>query len=764
MHVSWALPPWGWPILVAIAVVAMIWIRRQYILSQPSVFPPVRHWLLILRGGVLLLLLLAMAQPSLYRVHRQTLPAEVVIVVEDSASMALAGGIAGRMRWQRALGLARDVDSLLARRSEPVSITVLRGNGLEPARVFDLAARPVEPPTAVGSDLRALIGEVSGRWAERPLRATVLLADGNDTVTQHGTSPPLITGPGLVLALGVGAPAGPADRLIQDLRYPDVAFQDDEVVVEVSVTSRFSTETTDEGVTVRLRAGEQVVAEAHAPAAGGDGITRLELVVRPPAPGLHVYDLEVAPLANERFLSNNRASVAVTVRKERARLLLLGGRPNWDTHFWARAASQEERLQLEVVYQSPDGLVLADSGRIWTPPADVDAWGRWDGVVLNGWEDLRTQVNWSALAAAVARGLGLLILPDDAWSGGSSRTRRAFRRPPEELGAVLPVRLDAARWERGDWFPYVDAAVGRHPVLAGVSHQVSPGAGLAAGKLPPLTEVVTAIPRGEGMRLLTVRRQNQEGQHQDLSLLILGHEGRGRIAWFGGRRLWELAFWEAPVPNVGGASEQPARRLLRNLLVWTVAGEEEAGLTLVGHRTVYQEGERIRLEAQWRDMRGAPVTDRPMALRVEPLDSGMETAVQVFSLALVPGLPGHAAVLLPPLPAGRYQVRPEGTQGAPSVGREAALVVTPHSLEATQVRQDRRRLRQLTRELGGDYLAGEKEQVTDRLAQVLADLDLAGEQRIIHHRWDIWAGWPLLLLVVVLLGGEWALRRQQGML
>jgi hypothetical protein len=309
----------------------------------------------------------------------------------------------------------------------------------------------------------------------------------------------------------------------------------------------------------------------------------------------------------------------------------------------------------------------------------------------------------------------------------------------------------------------VVAESGQHSILTGVTHQVGPGTGLTAGKLPPLARVVTAIPRDTGLRLLTARQPRQEPGPGEISLLVIGQEGRGRVVWFGGLYLWRQAFWE-PALGQATTAEQPARRLLRNLLVWTAAGEEEAGLTLVGHRTVYQEGERIRLEAQWRDMRGAPVMDRPMVLRLQPLAADAEIEVRTYSMAPLPGVPGQAAVTLPPLPPGRYRVQPLAAGAAQSEGREAVLVVTPHSLEATQVRQDSRYLRQLAGRGGGAYLAGESAEAANRLAQVVADWNLAGDTQVLRQQWEIWSGWPWLILVVLLLGGEWAVRRRQGLL
>ncbi len=777
MFIEWAIPIWGWPLLLMAAVTAIGWTVRQYGASEPAPPPAVARRLIFLRSTSVILLLLALAGPSVFRIQTTTRSAEVVVVVEDSASMTLAAGreespgpsapgpgrdSAGTAlvprRWDRSWQLVAAAESLLQSRSEPVRITRLRGNGLEPARVVPGAGPELTAPVAVGTDLAALTREVGNRWAELPLRLVMVLGDGHDTVAGAADGyAEASLGSAAFMAVGVGDPAGPPDLAVQDLRYPDVAFQDDEIVVEVAVAGRNLENRPPEGITVRLRSGDRVVAEATTAAAAGSGVYRLELSCEPTRAGLRVFELEIEPLANERFLGNNKVTLGINVRKERARLLLLAGQPGWDSRFLAGAARSEERLELEMVYQGPAGLVFADSLEGWSTPDRSEQWLRWDGVILTGWDDVRHAIHWSSLAAAVHGGLGLLALAGDRGSAG------AVAPPPAELAALLPVELQDSRWQPGDWVVEPDALGSRHPVLAEVVQPELATVAPAVEKLPPLVQVVEARPRPGSVPLLFARPRLPGGGPERLPLLAICHRGSGRVGWFGGRRLWEIVFWEAP-GDLADRPEQPGRRLLRNLLVWCAAGTEGTGLALTGHRTVYQEGERVRLEAKWRDLRGDPVTERPVVLRLQPLDEGTGLTARTFSMTAVPEKPGCASVVLPPLPAGRYSVRPQAGGGESTPGREHFLVVSPHSLEATQVRQDRRRLRQLAASLGGSYLAAETEGARDRLAAALAEVNLTGDTQTTRRQQDIWAGWPLLGLVVILLGLEWYLRRRHGLL
>jgi hypothetical protein len=254
-------------------------------------------------------------------------------------------------------------------------------------------------------------------------------------------------------------------------------------------------------------------------------------------------------------------------------------------------------------------------------------------------------------------------------------------------------------------------------------------------------------------------------------LLVLGGEATGRTAWFAGRNLWELAFWDRSEVRPGasvdrtGSDDTLGKRLLRNLLVWTATGEENSGLVFTGRQAVFQEGERISLAAQWRDMRGMPVTDRKLSLQLRQVDAGADTGqVRTFSLSRRDGTAGLAEVVLPPLPPGRYSVQLVGEGNPPVLGREESLVVSGHSIESTQVRMDRRRLVQIAARGRGDFhLASSAGDRTQLLDDLLA-LDWTGENMILRNRLDIWSGWPFLVLMTVLLGWEWFLRRRNGLL
>jgi len=759
VRIAWSLPLWAWPLLLVAAVGLTFWAHRLYDRADPRPAPAARRWLTGLRASALLLLLLALAGPSLLRTRQVTQVPEVVLLIDDSASMDLPdGGPRGETRWARALDLAARLDSVLNRREPAVRVRLLRGNGLGPVRDLRAADGSVAPPGAVGTDLAALLREGGGRGEGESPQGIVLFTDGHDTEGRAAAPGPIAGAGGAgaaLLVVGVGDPAGPPDRFLQDLRYPRTAYVGEEALVEVAIGSRGGAAGRSP-VTVRLREGERVVAEGEAPAPTGDGVVTISLPVRPAAPGLTVYDLEIAPLDNERYLANNRASLAVDVRRERARLLLLAGRPDWDVRFLAQGAVAAGRLRLEVVRGGPGGLVLADSARAWQPPRTAAGWRRWDGIVLVGWGGLGADFPWEALAAAVREGRGLLVLAaDDPASAGL----------PPALSDLLPVDGRGAVWRDGPLAlrPAADAA--GHPLLAGLDGGAGGAGGLAGDRLPPLTRLLAARPRPAAQVLLTAEPLPGAPAGGGAPLLAAGRAGEGRVAWFGGRDLWRLAFWESPRSSLADLP-QPGRGLVRNLLVWTASGGATNGLSLAGGRQLFDEGERIPIEARADagEARGEAGGRPPRSVLLRSLDGPAAGRERIFSLEPSPGDSTRASAVLPPLPAGRYELVALAGGAPVPQSPPRAFAVAPQSIEASQTTQDRRGLRALAAATGATFLPGETSDAARRLTAAFARRPLASATRTVSGRWDPLAGWPLVLLATALLGAEWALRRRHGLL
>ena len=749
MHLTWGIAGPAWPALLLVMVAAVLWIRRHYRLTEPRVRPARRYLLTTLRSAAVLAALIGFAVPALVKDTIEIRLPEVVVLVEDSASMDIADTPESASRWDRASELAAGVDSLLGLSGRDVAVDFLRGNGLGPTAnwLSGADARPVNE----GTDLESLVDGINRRWSRRPLRGVILLADGNETVRLGTAAGPGRAAGARTLIVGLGDVEGPPDRFIQDLRYPEVVHAGDEAVVEVVIGSRGSA--TDAPFVLRLmREGEQI-AEVVGRHEAADNLTRVELRLRPEEAGLGVYELSVDPLPGERYRANNRATLALAVRKSRSRLLVLSGRSGWDVRFLAQAAEAGDRLDLDVVHAGPSGPVRNPGARPWTPPRTAADWREWDGVVCIGWSGLAERIEWNSLAEAVAQGMGLLVLAAGQRSD-----------PPPALAGLLPLRpgIDfGGGFRPGGWRISPSPVAVGHPLLDGVSIPVDASRSGEPYWLSPLESVPAVSPLAGATTVLeAVPAPGRAGDSRPL--LVSGEIAGIRSAWFGGHPFWELAFWQPPAV-IPDDLPHPISRLARNLLVWTAEGDVLAGVSLVGHRNVYAEGERINLEARRRGLTGVG-GEAPKVLELRAAADSAGSGGMTFGMTPAVGEPGCSTVLLPPLPPGEYVARATSGRDGRTEGREQTFVVTSHSQEEIQVRQDRRRLRDLAAALGGSYLAGDDPEALAGIGDFISLLDLEPEPVARHSREPLWSGWSILLLTVALLAVEWILRRRWGML
>ncbi|MFO7610045.1 MAG: VWA domain-containing protein, partial [Candidatus Krumholzibacteriia bacterium] len=434
MSIHWSAPAWLWPLLPVVAAGAVLWAVAMYRRTRPAVAPRLRRTLTALRAAAFVLLVAAVAAPVVSRLGSDTVPAEVLVVVEDSGSMAVGDAAAGRTRWQQAVRVAALADSLAGAAGHEARVTVLAGNGL--GALAPLVAEA--EPDARGTDLNALAGQALRRAAGGPVRALVLVSDGQET-RSAGPARGAAAAPRAVV-VGVGDPQGPADRMIRDLRYPDTVHRGDGIVVELLVDHRPAAAAATGDLRVTLTGPAGVLADTVLAATGG--AVPVTLTVPADAEGLLVGELTVSPLDNERFLANNSASLAVDVRRARARVLLLADRPGWDVRFLAQAAAAEHRRAQRVIGLADervdiDRAVVAEGRRL----GPVDEAERQRLVVAARGEDFARQSAgllhraFAADGGLHAGGDGDLIEADHAGD---------LLDEVDLAGQVGPVRGDAA--------------------------------------------------------------------------------------------------------------------------------------------------------------------------------------------------------------------------------------------------------------------------------------------------------------------------------
>lgn len=731
--------PWTWLFLGLAAVVGLVFARRSYQNTVPPLRASRRIPLLVLRSAALLLLVFLLAEPILLDRDRESVPASVLLLLDESASMGIADE-EGRTRFE----VARETRDRLAERlrSDHPDLRVLEGEGarrLQRVREEDQGSRAPEGARGEGTELGPLLLSAEQRHLDDNLRAIVLLSDGRDTESAPSTAARRLSTP--VYTVAVGDTAGVFDLRLERLRYPGIVRQGERLELQTEVV----TEAAEPGSTrVRLRRDGRVLQERSVSWTSGGGRRALQFVIEADSLGLDRLELEVEGRPGEILPQNNRAQIAYEVRKGRLRVLYHARRPGWNFHFLSRFAHRDPRLEFVGVHQSADGIrvALEDSVLSWPLPTEVEedvdlflAASLEDYIELQRTVDLETRVR---------AGAGLLVLT----AGSRQQMAPVLNAAQRDL---LPLRPKGrARVVRGEYDPVITPAGRAHPVLAWPSSVGEPVERL--DDLPPLTGVLGPVEPSDDADLLL----NARSAGIEQPLLALRRLGEGRVAAWTGDPLWSWSFWRLGRDD----NEDAFDALMGNLISFLGEGSDRQRLRLQLPTRVLAVGSDAVARAVALDVQMQPDEEHEVWLewsRVDSVGAGAEINRRLMDPD--PDSPGGRRSPLPPLPPADYRLRAAMEVGDDRI--ESAwteLTVDAYSVEYRNPKPDRPALRALAHRSGGRPLDLED------LDGWSSQLETAPREKTRLSRFDLWASGWLFGLFLALVGTEWALRRRWGLL
>jgi len=692
-----------------------------------------RRWILrILRWTSLLLVLFMFLEPVVVRRSRRSVPPGVLLLVDASRSMGLAGA-PGITRGE----LAERWKEMTARRlrRRPEGVEVIEGRGAR--RLW----RPGREGAGDGTNLPALLLSGARSHVQDNLQAIVLFSDGVDTDRER----PSLSGLKVpVFTVAVGDSNVRGDLRLDHVRYPALVFRGEKVEIDA------------EAVVDAPRAGRSWAVleggirpdslEISWPAGGGR--FPLAFTVTADSLGMIRRTLRLLPLPEEALLENNLVELAMQVRRERLRVVMVEERPSWDFHFLRRRFARDRRFELEGVYRRREQWVIAGSDSLWVPPRDADAAAGVDVWIVASLDDLQEMATAApGIEASVRQGAGLLTL------FGERRSRTLAALSPRAR-ALLPVTIEAgARWVEGEQRAELTAAGVAHPILD-LPGSVGPAASRLDG-MPPLWEAVRGLrPRPAADVLLRLR-----GQEGTTPLLVVGRHGKGKVAAWTAAPLWSWSYWRLGAED----NEDVYFALTGNLLFYLAEGGERARLRLILPRPVVAMGEDVALRAVVLDSRLQPDSDSDLWLEWRrddgaAVDSTTEAEGRVL-MEVDRSTPGGRTRQLPALPPGGYHLRVAlEERGGRIVSPWRSLTIDPYSVEFQRPGVDAAALAALARSTGGRRLTA------DELQEWADRVPLSPETRTRIRRIPLWASLGLFLSLIVSLSLEWALRRRWGMI
>ncbi len=787
-------PVLGWPVGVLVVLGAAGLGLWSYLRPGVSLSPVRRRWLAVLRVAALVGISLVLLRPSLGLVIEGTVRQSLALLFDESASLALRDPrnlAADQVRAAIAGGGVPVAGGILQKapamgRVAPMRVDLLRAvltnrelaliDNLQ--RHFDLKAAgfagellpldvggesstnrdptradvPVISGAAIARALKSdgresapgsALREVLERERGRRLGGVVVFTDG---IRNAGADPreaiAMAREVGVpVHFVGLGTPA-PRDLQVAEISAQDVAFVRDEVAVTVRLRARGMTGETAR-VTLSL-AGTTI--ESRDVKLESDGEVVLSMKVTPEITGDFELAAEVPARTDEILAENNRSARRLRVMDDRIRVLLLEQSARWEFRYLQALLLRDRRVDLKCLLFDGDPAIARDPGSPYLdsfPSRREDLFG-YDLVVFGDVDPKHfTPAQLELLAEFVSRSGGsFLMLAGRRFSPWNYRDTALERLLPVEFDRLAGEAPGAAVHDRP--VTLVLTAEGRASPLLKLSE--NPTEGLQRWEqLPPLywiapvrrakpaAEVlVTGVAAAEGAVPIPVVAMQQYGVGQSM---FIGTDNTWRWRRNEGEKFF-TSFWGRVVQRLA----------IQHLL----SGSRRTQISL--DRAAVMKGERLGVTVRVFNNAFEPVVDPLVVARIESdtvaARTNLSGAGRELLLRAVPDQPGvFRGELVGGLP-GRYRL---------VVGGEAAAAadfsVEDRWVEVGETALQEATMREWAGAAGGSFF---REEDLHRLAEAVQGRAQRVQSRLVV---EFWSSPIYFLLILTMLGAEWALRK-----
>ena len=481
-----------------------------------------------LRGLAALVLLAALAGPSLRREDRAPVSSIAIVVVDDSASNRIDG------RDGQTGGAASELAERLDR---------LGAGGRLEVRTVHVAER--------GEDGTKLLSALSEAAAELPadrIAGAILVTDGQ---VHDADALPGFPGPVQVLLTGH---ADDWDRRVVVETAPAFAIVGEAVrlVLKVEDLGEAPQSSGIAPISISLDGTEPLRFEVPV-----NRSVTLPVTLR--RGGVNVLQISTPRMAGELTDRNNATIVSMNGVRDRLRVLLVSGEPYPGERTWRNLLKSDSSVDLVhfTILRPPekqDFVPVFELSLIAFPTQELfmEKVDQFDLIIFDRYKrrGILPNAYFENIARYVRDGGALLIASGSDFAGAES----LYRSPLRE---ILPVEPTARVIEEG-FVPRVSEVGERHPVTAGLEEHAP---------RPPAADGTPGW--GRWFRMVDVNPIAGETVMQgpeDRPLLVLAHEGEGRIAVLNSDQAW---LWSRGFEGGG-----PQLELLRRLAHWLMKEPE----------------------------------------------------------------------------------------------------------------------------------------------------------------------------------------------
>jgi uncharacterized membrane protein len=723
----------GWPLwllvlLVAAAAGGLFWHmqRRHGLLSRT------RSTVIWLAQTALIALVLFMLwHPAISIARLRPQQNVVAVLVDHSRSMGIADE--GKPRLQNAEDLLNN--QLLPELTKRFQVRMYQF-GRDAVRVDqarNLAAD--DNATRIGDSLKHIASEAG----TMPLGAIVVMSDGGDNTggIDRDTISQLKQLRVPVHTIGFGPDHFAKDIEIVDVATPARALAQSRLSARVAIRQHGYA-----GSKVRL-----IVRENDHP------ISDQEITLKPDAEqsetiifnagaaGAHSFQIGVAPVAGEQNAQNNSVVRLINVAPRKMRVLYMEGEPRWEYKFIRRAIEDDPSIELVTILRTTQNKIYrqgtVDSHELENGfPTKAEELFKYDGLIVGSVEANYFSNEQQALIRDFAdkRGGGVMFL-----AGRFALSDGAYAKTP--MAEMMPLRLPAEKSFSRDFATATLTDAGRESVICRIEEQRDQNIARWQ-KMPQVANyAVMGAPKPGAVVLMEVA----EAGHRPTPLLAIQNYGHGRVGVFATSGSWR---WKMLQDHADRSHSMFWSQLMR----WMVSETPGQVLASTPHQ-VLPDDTHVPLRVSVRDKNYETVPGATVQTTVARPDGGSDV-VELKPDPLEPGMyTGEYTADKP----GTYVAVTSAHQDKTDLGQDALTFRREDGVaENFGAAQNKDLLEKLSNDTGGNYY-------TPSNARRLSGEVAVSEAGITaHDNLDLWDMPILFLLVILIRGGEWLLRRKWG--
>jgi hypothetical protein len=766
------LPSSLWLALAIGAAALLTW----YALRRPGAIAR-RRWFgtIAMMAAALLIVLLVLLNPTW--VEPVAPPAGkpvLTILVDATASMNTPDGPAGAPRYQAATDAAARATDALGKRFE----VHVKSFSDAAVTTTDATSLRFKPAKGMSTDLAGALA--GGFEPDRPAgQAVLLLSDGIHNAGGGNTR----VLDAVRVAKALGAPIYTktfgGQRSIMDIaveiRSPqDLSFVKQKVPLTVRVKSTGVGNTRTDVVLFR----DQKEVARHTVELTPAGPSDVHFMIAQDKPGLYPYEVQATPLPGEISQANNSASYLLRVVDEPIRVLVLEGKPYWDSKFLTRTLAADPAVALDLIVKLADNRfirrTLSKAAEPTTAPAPAKGDSSATASRTETWKIL-TEVSELLNSPDRLKGYQIVVLGRDAeifltdaavtnlqnWVSQEGGSLVCYRGAPtaqvnQKLAKLLPVK----------WTPTRDSRLrvkltdqGKDLQWVGGGGGAGSGSGIDAilAKLPMLatsSQVDSSKALAVVLATAAVGPSGAGGGGNEMPAIVYQPYGSGRVVCLEGAGMWRWAF--LPPASQQHDQEEVYGNLWHSLLRWLISGANllpGQKMTLRTDKVSFNTTDNATVTLMTRDEGAASALPQ-----IELLPEGADKPAQTVKPVPAGDEPGTFRVGFGKLTEGRYQARIAGANNE-DAGAKTLFDVKLLGEEQLNLAARPDLMKRIAQDSGGAAIED------DNLASIENQFNQHMEKTrpAAIRRTSAWDRAWVLIAVLALWGITWALRRSGGL-